>query len=165
MYKLPFIFTAFIFSAACAAQSDELKQLNKDIWQPFLLGVNSNKAELYNQMNAKKFLWVSAGKKTRIMDAAEYKADAITVMQQREQKKTGTTIDVRFTERHVNGNFAAETYIMKVIYAEQGKEPVIGYGWGQNFSRKENSGWKKMVQYSMNKSATEQEYLAASALE
>lgn len=165
MYKAPFIFTALLFSAVCSAQTAELQQLNKDIWLPFLLGVNSNKAELYNQMNAKEFLWVSSGKKTRIMDAAEYKLDAISVMQQREQQKTGTVIDVRFTERHVNGNFAAETYIMKVVYSEQGKAPVTGYGWGQNFSRKENSGWKKLVQYSMNKSATEQEYLAASALE
>ncbi len=133
------------------AQTDKpalLASINKDIWQPFLDGVNQNKAELYNRVNSKDFNWVRGGNgKTRIMNEQEYREDARMVMEDRKRKGIETELEVRFLERNLNESFAAEKCVIKFTSRQAGKVPEVAYGMVQVFSRRENGVWKKLVQY------------------
>ncbi|HEY5822792.1 MAG TPA: hypothetical protein VIT44_00410, partial [Cyclobacteriaceae bacterium] len=123
------------------SKSDLVKGINKDIWIPFITGVNSNNAELYNSVNAEDFYWVRSGEKTRIMNRKEYIEDARIVMQGRAEKKMQTELDVRFTERNINSEFASERCVIKYTSTETGKNPVTSYGITQIFSRKQDGVW------------------------
>lgn len=125
-----------------------LSAINKEIWQPFLDGVNQDKPALYNGVNSKDFNWVRGGNgKTRIMNEQEYREDARIVMEDRKKKGIQTELEVRFLERNLNESFAAEKCVIKFTSRQVGKAPEVAYAITQVFSRKENGVWKKLVQY------------------
>lgn len=140
-------------------------EINRDIWTPFLKGVNSNNPDLYNSVHAPDFYWVMQGPKTRIMNLKEYVDDAAKVMGDREKKGIKTILDIRFAERNLNNEFASERLVVKYVSIEPGKEPVEYYGYGQVFSRKENGVWKKVVQYVMTEAASKEIFEKAAVIE
>lgn len=163
------IFLALVAAGRFATAQDSTAiiaaQLNKDIWIPFREGVNTNNAALYNGVHSKDFYWVIAGQKPRTMNLEEYIEDAAKVMNQRATQKIRTEIDIRFLERTLRSEFAAEKCIFRYVAHEQGKASKPAYSIALIFSRKENGKWKKLVQYNLAEPATEEQFLHAIPLQ
>lgn len=156
------------FPLAISAQtrSDSLrKQIDRDIWIPFLQGINTNNADLYNSVHSKDFNWVAGGNKTRIMDLPSYVEDAAKVMTDRKNKRIQTIVDVAFLERNLNETFASEKCVTRYTAIEPGKEPLVMYGIAQVFSKKVDGVWKKFIQYVSTEKATRELFEQASPLE
>lgn len=147
-----------VFTGLAQSKTELIAEINRDIWKPFLLGVNTNNPDMYNGVHSHDFYWVMEGSKTRIMNFREYIDDAAKVMGDRTTKGIKTILDARFTERNINSEFASERIIIKYISIEPGKEPVEFYGYTHVFSRKENGVWKKMVQYVLSAKASKEEF-------
>jgi hypothetical protein len=167
MKKIILILTLLfpLWTTAQPSRADLLKQLNSDIWYPFLKGVNENNARLYTRVHADEFYWVLAGTRTRIMNFKEYVADADKVMSQRAAKGITTELNVRFMERNVNEEFASEKCVIQWISKESDAKSTISFGTVQVFSRKINGVWKKIVQYVHTESVSEEMFSLAFSLE
>jgi hypothetical protein len=156
---LPLILNLVLTASAQKEKKSELiTQINHDIWIPFLNGVNTNSPNMYNGVHSANFYWVMEGNKTRIMNFKEYVDDAAKVMKDREANGIKTMLDVRFTERNINSEFASERCVIKYISIEPDKEPNEFYSYTQVFSRKENGVWKKIVQYNLTETATKESF-------
>jgi hypothetical protein len=142
-----------------------LKDINRDVWLPFLEGVNTDKDELYIAVHANTFYWVKGGSQTRIMNFKEYEDDSRMVMGKRRKQGILTKIDVRFVERVINAEFAAETCVFKYTSEEKNKQPQIAYNMAKIFSHKENGVWKMVIQSVHNEAVTEETYQQADVLE
>lgn len=140
------------------------KQIDQDIWLPFLQGINTNNADLYNSVHSKDFNWVAGGNKTRIMDLPAYIEDAAKVMTDRKNKGIQTIVDVAFLERNLNETFASEKCVTRYTAIEAGKEPLVMYGIAQVFSKKVDGVWKKFIQYVSTEKATKELFEQASPL-
>jgi hypothetical protein len=136
-------------------------QLNRDIWIPFREGVNTNNPQLYNAVHSKDFYWVIAGQKPRIMNLGEYIEDAAKVMDGRSNQNIRTEIDIRFLERTIRNDFAAEKCIFRYVAHEAGKVSKPAYSIALIFSRKEDGKWKKLAQYNFVEAATEEQFTNA----
>ncbi|HEX7154237.1 MAG TPA: hypothetical protein VF618_22305 [Thermoanaerobaculia bacterium] len=129
-------------------------ELDRDVWKPFVAGVNQDKPELYVGVRAADFHWVAPGSKGRVMDLAEYDDDSRRVMAKRKEDGTTSEMEVRFLERNVKPTFAAEKVVIKFTMREKGKEPQTSYGIAHYFSRKENGVWKVFLQYGSREKGT-----------
>lgn len=147
-----------LFSLAQTDKTILLKELDQQIWSPFLKGVNTNNPTLYNGVCSDDFQWVAGGQKTRIMNLQEYIDDAAKVMDDRGNKKIVTELTARFLERNVNDVFASEKCITRYTAKEEGKEVMVSYGISHIFSKKINGIWKKYIQYISTEKATSEMY-------
>jgi hypothetical protein len=166
----PFTLGIFLASmAGISAQAQDktqiLTELNRDIWKPFVTGVNTNQPDLYNGVNSKDFYWVLDGAKPRIMNLEEYIEDARVVMKSRTEKGIETNLEVRFLERNLSASFASEKYIVKYTSKAPGKEPEVFYSIAHAFARKENGVWKKLIQHASSEVATREKFDAAGPLD
>lgn len=142
-----------------------LAEINQQLWIPFLEGVNKGKDELYIDIHSKDFYWVMGGSKPRIMNFKEYEDDSRMVMQKRKKEDATTHLDVRFLERIVNNEFAAEKCVFAYTLQEKNKNSQTFYSIAQIFSRKENGKWKMLVQSVSTEKATIDTFQGAEALE
>lgn len=126
IFLLTSLLSLVVFKSADAQSSREdlIKQINIDIWYPFLKGVNENNPTLYNGILASDFYWVMTGTKTRIMNTREYIDDAAKVMTQRSEQKITTELSVRFLERNLNDELASEKCVIKWTTLEQDQNQV-----------------------------------------
>lgn len=156
----------FPLTVCAQSQLDSLrKQIDRDIWIPFLQGINTNNADLYNSVHSKDFHWVAGGNKTRIMDLPAYIEDAAKVMTDRKNKGIQTIVDVAFLERNLNETFASEKCVTRYTAIEPGKEPLVMYGIAQVFSRKVEGIWKKCIQYVSTEKTSKELFEQASPLQ
>ncbi len=155
-------FPVFIF--AQTRQDSLRRQIDQDIWIPFLQGINTNNADLYNSVHSKDFTWVAGGNKTRIMDLPAYIEDAAKVMTDRKNKGIQTIVEVAFLERNLNETFASEKCVTRYTALEPGKEPLVMYGIAHVFSKKVDGVWKKFIQYVSTEKASRELFEQASPL-
>ncbi len=146
-------------------KSQLLQELNSDMWRPFLLGIRADSAELYVGIHSEHFYWVAPGSKGRMMNLDEYDDDSRTVMARRQASGATSEMEVRFIERNITGEFAAEKAVVKFMLKTPGQAAEPGYGIVHYFSRKENGRWKMWLQYGSTEKATEQTYNSAAAMD
>lgn len=156
--KLAIPLFVFILDIQAQSNADLFSELNRDVWKPFVEGVNTNNPNLYNGVNAPEFYWVQDGAKPRIMNLAEYVEDARLVMKSRTDKGIVTSLEVRFIQRNVTAAFASEKCIIKFTSAAPGKDPEVFYGLAHVFSRKENGTWRKVIQHASTESASKEQF-------
>ncbi|HEY0141387.1 MAG TPA: nuclear transport factor 2 family protein [Thermoanaerobaculia bacterium] len=141
-----------------AAQTADI---DRQMWIPFVEGVNTDKPELYVGIHSPEFHWVAPGGKGRVMDLAEYDVDSRMVMERRRKNGERAEVEIRFLERNVRAAFAAEKAIIRFTLFKDGQAQT-SYGIAHYFSRKENGVWKMLVQYGSTEKGTA-EMFAASA--
>lgn len=154
----PLLFVFILNESKAQSQTDVWAELNRDIWKPFVEGVNTNNPEMYNGVNAPEFYWVQDGARPRIMNLTEYIEDARLVMKSRTDKNIGTSLEIRFIQRNVTTEFASEKCIIKYTSTNPGKEPEIFYGLVHVFSKKENGVWRKVIQHASTESADKDQF-------
>ena len=160
-----FLLFAPVFLAAQDNKETLLRELNNQVWLPFMKGVNSNDSSLINGVNAAGFYWVKQGGKDLILDAQAYAADSYKVMQDRKEKGTTTTVEVRFLARTVSPFFAAEKCITKYVLHERGKEASVSYSIMLVTSGKVEGRWRKQLQYSAGETATAGQFAQAERID
>ena len=142
-----------------------IAEINRQMWIPFVEGVNTDKPELYVGVHSPEFYWVAPGPNGRVMDLREYDEDSRKVMKDRQAEKAKTTIEIRFLERNVRESFAAEKCIMKYVLERPGKPAETGYGIAHFFSRREKGVWKMWLQHGSREKATAEMFEAAEKVE
>lgn len=155
-----------LFNASQAQSNAEfLRELNRDVWKPFVEGVNTNNPAMYNGVNAEEFYWVQDGTHPRIMNLAEYVEDARLVMKNRTDKGMSTSLEIRFIQRNVTSEFASEKCIIKYTASTPGKEPQEFYGLAHVFSRKKAGIWRKVIQHTSTEPASKEQFEMAQPIE
>jgi ketosteroid isomerase-like protein len=143
-----------------------LEEINRDIWKPFLSGVAKNDEALYLNVHSKEYVRVQAEGRL-ILSSDTYVDDTKTMMARYKSRGTDLTMDVRFEERIVNGEFASERGVSKVVFATKGAAPTVYYGRFHTISRKENGKWKIVSDYfpPASESVVEADFVRAKAMD
>jgi hypothetical protein len=146
------------------ARARRLAELERDVWRPYLEGVRRDSAPLYVGVLARDFHWVAPGDSGLVMDRAAYDADSREVMRRRREAGGTSEIDVRFLERNVTEDFAAEKVVMRFVIRRPGREPQTWYGVAHYFSRKEQGAWRVLLRHGATERATAATFEAAAPL-
>lgn len=155
------------FSVTTYAQQKKdslVKEVNEDVWVPFLKGINEDIDDLYINVHAIDFYWVAAGNTGRVMNFKEYELDSKMVMQRRRDQGIRSNVEVRFLERNIKADFATEKCIFKFTSKAKDKEPETSFGIAQIFSRKDNGRWKMYLQYVLTQKDLKETYELATPL-
>jgi ketosteroid isomerase-like protein len=168
MKKTLFIFFLFILSKLTGqTNTDYLKEVNRDIWHPFIEAYNHCDIEKYKSLQTEDFIRAEGNGK-RLPSFKDYFDSAGAWFD--EIKKEGRKLGIafRFSERFANGSVASERGIYELrSFNKEGKEVWRGYGKFHVFMRKIAEKWKIVVDYDSNEGNTinEQNYLTAFAMD
>jgi len=138
-----------------------IAELDRDVWRPWVRGVRLDSAALYVGVHAPDFRWIAPGPRGLVMDLAEYDRDSREVMARRKADGSSTEIDVRFLERNVRPDFAAEKVVTRWTIRRPGREPQTGYGIAHHFSRREHGAWRIYLRHGSTERATAEQFGAA----
>ena len=150
-----------VFSADAARQVKSppaeslsfLKELNRDIWLPFMEAYAAGDADKYLALHTADFIRAQGdGQNTN--DLAGYSTGVRAGFQRGKEQGGKTTIEFSFFERFSNGKTASERGIYKCSSTPKTGEPWTGYGQFHVFSRKENGRWKITVDYDSSEGRT-----------
>lgn len=143
-----------------------LKELNRDIWIPFMEAYSAGDADKYLALHTADFIRAQ-GDVQNTDDLASYSERTRAGFQRGKERGGKTSIEFRFFERFSNGKTASERGIYKYTYTPPAGEPWTGYGQFHVFSRKENGRWKIAVDYdsSEGRSVGEAEFQAGKRME
>lgn len=154
------LFALLLLFALPAAALD----IDRQMWIPFVEGVNTDNPELYVPIHSRDFHWVAPGAKGRVMNYAEYDLDSRQVMERRKKANERSEVEIRFLERNIRESFAAEKAIIRFTLVKEGQAPQTSYGIAHYFSRKEDGVWKMLMQYGSTEKATAEMFAAAQPL-
>jgi len=122
------------------------KEINRDIWQPFMEAYRSKKPEQYIALHAPDFIRASGGKSLHTSDLAQY-AQSVRKSFLRFEKELQVAISFSFFERTASKNTASERGIYRLTYIKADGTKEQYYGRFHVFLRKINGKWKIAVDY------------------
>ena len=131
------------------------KEINEQVWKPFIKAFTENNAELFMSVHSKDLVRSPRDSK-KVLNWDQYN--------QQTAKQSGThNIELRFTERINNDNQAIDVGVYKTSYPNH---PPY-YGRFHVVLRKENGTWKILVDTDSNEGGTigEKQFLAAKPME
>ncbi len=157
------ILMAMALPTEAQTNADYLKEINKDIWLPFVEAYGTLNAEKYKSLQSEDFIRAEGNQKS--LPTYQNYFDNVTAWF-KDVKTEGRKLSIafRFTERFANEKIASERGIYELkTYDKNGIETWKGYGKFHVFTRKINGVWKIVVDYDSNENNTinEQTYLAA----
>ncbi|MBL7814186.1 MAG: hypothetical protein JNL70_04195 [Saprospiraceae bacterium] len=162
-----FFFLVASFVTKAQTNTDYLKEINRDIWLPFIEAYGSLNTEKYKSLQTDDFIRAE-GTGKRLPTYKDYfeNVDAWFSSVRKDNQKL--SISFRFIERFANDKIASERGIYELkSFDATGKELWKGYGKFHVFMRKINGVWKIVVDYDSNENKTidEKTYLAAFAID
>jgi hypothetical protein len=143
-----------LVSCSVFAQTGQ-KDINDQVWKPFIKGFEENNADLFMSVHSKDLIRSPRDSK-KLLNWDQYR--------QQTSKQTGIhSIELRFTERINNDSQAIDVGIYKTSYPDH---PPY-YGRFHVVLRKENGVWKILVDMDSNEGGTigEAQFLAAKPME
>ena len=158
-------FLLLLLSISVKSQTniDYLKEINKDIWLPFMDSYATLDVEKYKSLETEDFIRVDGNNKN-LPSHKEYFDNVATWFSDMKKEGRKLTIAFRFTERFAKDGTASERGIYELkSFDANGKEVFKSYGKFHVFLRKLNEKWKIVVDYDSyeNGSINEQSYLDA----
>ncbi len=147
--------------------TDFLKEINRDIWLPFIEAYRTLNVEKYKNLQSEDFIRAEGNGKS-LPDYKSYFENVEVWFSDMKKEGRKMEISFRFIERFSNGKTASERGIYELkSFDATGKETWKGYGKFHVFMRKINSVRKIVVDYDSNENKTinEQTYLAAFSME
>ncbi len=168
MKKSLFFLLFLIFvSVNAQSQTDHLKEINRDVWLPFIEAYGTFNAGKYKSLQSEDFIRAAANNKN-LPTPKEYFDGVEEWFGDMKKKGLKLTINFRFTERLANDKVASERGVFELKAVDSsGKELWKDYGKFHVFMRKLNGVWKIVVDYDSNEKNTidEKAYLAAFGME
>jgi ketosteroid isomerase-like protein len=151
------LFASFLLlSIGLKAQTtaDYLKEINRDIWLPFIEAYGTFNAGKYKSLQTEDFIRVAANNKN-LPTPKEYFDGVEEWFGDMKKQGRKLTIAFRFTERIANDKVASERGIFELKAVDaSGKELWKDYGKFHVFMRKFNGVWKIVVDYDSNEKET-----------
>jgi ketosteroid isomerase-like protein len=154
-----------LISSSLFAQ-DTQKEINEQVWKPFIKGLSGGDAELFMSVHSKDL--VRSGRDSKkVLNWDDYYTNTKASNEWGRENKVRLEIELHFTERISNANQAIDVGIYKTTsFAADGKQHS-GYGRFHVVHRKENGTWKILVDTDSNEGNTigESQFLAAKPME
>jgi ketosteroid isomerase-like protein len=152
-----YLFVIQLFSLNILAQTptkvDLLKEINRDIWLPFMEAYATNNAEKYLALHAKDFIR-GIGDQNIVTDLQGYGEGSKQMFKNAKESGAKFKIDFRFLKRIANAQSAYEIGIYQFTAINPKGEVQNYYGKFHVVSRKENNVWKILVDYDSSENAT-----------
>jgi ketosteroid isomerase-like protein len=159
MKKL-FVLYLFVFQlvsshtfAQAPSKIDWLKELNRDIWLPFMEAYASGNVEKYLALHSKDFIR-GMGDQNLVNDLKGYGENSRKMFKNLQESGAKVKIDFRFLKRIANAQSAYEIGIYQFTALNSKGEAQNYYGKFHVVSRKENNVWKILVDYDSNENET-----------
>jgi hypothetical protein len=162
---LPFL--AILLFLQAQAQSDSIKwvkEINEQIWRPFVASLTSGNNEGFKALHSKRITRVLVDDNV-IKDFDKYFPPAQKKSNSANNKNTQLLFELRFDKRIANGKKAWETGYYKGTVTGSGKETRTYYGRFFVALEKENGRWKIIVDADTGKEATRENFEAAAPME
>ena len=141
-----------------------LKQLDRDIWKPFVAAFAAGKPEDYFALHSSAFVR-AMGDAKRVEPREAWLKGTRGMFKHFSERNIKPAISFRFLERLSNGEAASERGIFEFVTTDAKGESRRAYGKFHVISRKEDGRWKILVDYDSNEggSITRESFMAAHA--
>jgi ketosteroid isomerase-like protein len=152
MKYLPYLYLIVyqLISLGAFAQSSNkasyLKEINRDIWVPFIEAYASGNAEKYLALHSKDFIR-GTGNDEKLTDLSGYSVSVKQMFKNLQESGAKVKIDFRFLKRMANAQSGFEVGIYQFTAINAKGESQYYYGKFTVVSRKENGTWKILVDY------------------
>ena len=108
-----FLFLGIVCFAKAQSNTDYLKEINRDIWQPFIEAYNTLNVEKYKNLQTEDFLRVE-GTEKRLRSPKDYFDGVGSWFDEIKKDNRKMSISFRFTERFANEKKASERGIYEL---------------------------------------------------
>ena len=166
MKKLLLFSGAVLFFLNVHAQADSLKwikEINDQVWKPFIAGFISGNTEQFRSVHSKQVTRVEIDQAI-VMNYDRY-FPAIDPNVPIPKRSGDRSFELRFDKRISNGDRAWESGYYKGTFTQEGKPPRSWYGRFFVVLVKEAGTWKILVDADTGKTANEENFMKAAALE
>jgi len=154
----------FLFFQSFSQADSIQKQINEQVWKPFIQSFNNNDSEVFKSVHSEDVIRVIRDDNT-ILGYQEYFReipDSIKLKWSSWKKN----IELRFIQRIANNDKAFETGYYKTTSTNTSTgEKRTGYGKFQVLLRKENGTWKILMDADARENTNEKVFLTGSAME
>lgn len=152
----------FIVSSSYCFSQDFQKEINTQVWIPFMESFNQRDTESFMAVHSKDLVRTSRDSKS-IQNFEQYKKEN----QQGESHSSKRTLELRFLERLASETQAYEVGIYKTSVASDKGEMRSFYGKFHVVLRKENGIWKILVDSDSSEGGTigERDFLSAKPMQ
>ena len=166
MKKYLLLSIAVLFFLNAHAQQDSLtwvKDINEQVWKPFITHFISGNKEGFRSVHSKKITRVEIDRGA-VLDYEKY-FPPIDTNSPQPKRNSNRLFELRFDKRISNGTRAWESGYYKGTVMQDGKEPRSYYGRFFVVLEKEEGTWKILVDADTGKEANEENFNKASAME
>ncbi len=166
MRKYILLSLAVVFFLNSSAQQDSLKwvkEINEQVWKPFITHFISGNKEGFRSVHSKRITRVEID--GGIVKDYEKYFPPEDLNSPSVKRNSNRLFELRFDKRISNGTRAWESGFYKGTVTQQGKEPRSYYGRFFVVLEKEDGIWKILVDADTGKDANEENFNKASALE
>jgi ketosteroid isomerase-like protein len=134
--------------------ADFLKEINRDIWLPFIEAYGTLDADKYKSLHTTDFIRANGDSKS-LPSFAQYFDNSRKWFDAQKQKGNRMEISFAFIERFANGIVGSERGVYKLKFFDNtGKLLEESYGKFHVFLRKQDNKWKIVVDYDSNENNT-----------
>lgn len=160
---LLFISLPLLSALPLKAQKDSVQRvINKEVWIPFIRAFNEGDTEAFLAVHSKD---VSRVLGSTIWDYNEYAQHTREGNAALKKKKQTQKLELRFTRRVVNGNRAYDVGYYKGTATDAEGRSRSYYGKFTVLLRKEEGGWKVLMDQDSPEDASEATFRKASPME
>ncbi len=155
-----------LYFMSAEAQADSVKwvkEINEQVWKPFITSFTSGDKEGFRAVHSKRITRVEIDRNL-VMNYEKY-FPAIDPNAPPAKRNGTSTFELRFDKRISNGNNAWESGFYKGTYSLEGKLLRSWYGRFYVILEKENGVWKILVDADTGKDANEENFKNASSME
>jgi ketosteroid isomerase-like protein len=163
--KIGFCFILYTMGASAFCQ-DFQKEIDDQVWRPFIASFNSHDTEAFMALHSKDVVRSPRDSKVLLNWDEYFKLHRES--DQREKKGGATRIiDLRFTERISNSKQAIDIGVYRAtVTAEDSKSATYTYyGRFHVVLRKEGATWKILVDTDSSSGVSDKDFMAASPME
>lgn len=136
-----------------SADSDQLRELNDDIWRAYRRAFGSGDAEAFVALHSEELIRAGGPAKT-ITAFGDYATMTRQWLAELADRGDGVDIEFRFTERIVSADMASERGVYQLTARRASGEQRVMYGRFHTFARRIDGRWRIVVDYDSDENAT-----------
>lgn len=165
MYLCRYLTLVFSFLIGQSFGQDYQKEINDQVWKPFIQAFNNHDATSFLNVHSKELIRAGRDQK-KVLNWEEYLKQQSEGDKSDLENKIKRSIDLRFTERLANRSQAIDVGIYKTTTTRSDGSSRSFYGRFHVVLRKENGAWKILVDTDSSEGNTigEKDFLAAKPL-
>lgn len=137
------------------------RQINADLWRPFMAHFADGEAEAYIALRAPQFVRVAAGSPRRLIDRATYATQTRGMFETLRKRGIRATLEVRLQERLGTETQAFESGIWRLAIVRSDGQSSFQYGRFQVLLGRQEGSWKMLLDEDVALNAQDGERLFA----